>query len=177
MLTRLLLSLILVVAQAENLIYFQVHQPKDISYTYKGRLARDFGGVFDYFWRQVNLVVANPIELCDVTQARNADQLKGAMALVKRGSCSFMEKAYAAEQLGAIGAIIYNSDQNDIDSAIDMIDDESGLIINIPVLWIVGKNGHMMVESMLDNDNIAHISLPYNATSGIPVNRSPWDLW
>ena len=28
MLTRLLLSLILVVAQAENLIYFQVHQPK-----------------------------------------------------------------------------------------------------------------------------------------------------
>ena len=61
-----------------------------------------------------------------------------------------MEKAHVAEAAGAIGAIIYNSDQNDIDSAIDMIDDESGLVINIPVLWIVGKNGHMMVESMLD---------------------------
>ena len=72
------------------------------------------------------------------------------MALIKRGSCSFMEKAHVAESAGAIGAIIYNSDQNDIDSAIDMIDDESGLVINIPVLWIVGKNGHMMVESMLD---------------------------
>ena len=128
-------------------------------------MARDFGGVFDYFWRNVNLVVANPIELCDISQARNVDQLngfsklinyffqikfEGAIALIKRGSCSFMEKAYAAEQGGAIGAIIYNSDQNDIDSAIDMIDDESGLVINIPVLWIVGKNGHMMVESMLD---------------------------
>ena len=72
------------------------------------------------------------------------------MALIKRGSCSFMEKAYAAEQAGAIGAIIYNSDQNDIDSSIDMINDDSGLVINIPVLWIVGKNGYMMVESMLD---------------------------
>lgn len=74
----------------------------------------------------------------------------GNMALIKRGSCSFMEKAYAAEQAGAIGAIIYNSDQNDIDSSIDMINDDSGLVINIPVLWIVGKNGYMMVESMLD---------------------------
>ena len=49
----------------------------DISYTYKGRLARDFGGVFDYFWRNVDLVVANPIELCDIKKARNVEQIKG----------------------------------------------------------------------------------------------------
>ena len=61
-----------------------------------------------------------------------------------------MEKAYAAEKAGAIGAIIYNNDQNDIDSSIDMIDDDSGIVVNIPVLWTVGKNGFMMVESMLD---------------------------
>ena len=51
--------------------------PLEISYTYKGRLARDFGGIFEYFWRHVNLVVANPIELCDVNKARNAQQLNG----------------------------------------------------------------------------------------------------
>jgi len=160
-----------------GLIYFQIHYPKDISFTYKGRLARDFGGIFDYFWSNVELIVANPIELCESQTIRNKHQIKGNMVLIKRGSCSFMEKAWVAEKSGAIGAIIYNNDVNDIDSNIDMVDDDSGRQISIPVLWIVGKSGHMMVESMLDNNNRAQISLPYNYTMTVPLNRSPWDLW
>ena len=72
------------------------------------------------------------------------------MVLIKRGGCSFMEKSFVAQKHGAIGAIIFNNDANDIDSNIDMVDDESGREIDIPVLWVVGRNGHMMVESMLD---------------------------
>ena len=72
------------------------------------------------------------------------------MVLIKRGGCSFMEKSYNAQNHGAVGAIIYNNDENDIDSNIDMVNDESGRQIDIPVLWLVGRNGHMMVDSMLD---------------------------
>ena len=72
------------------------------------------------------------------------------MVLIKRGGCSFMEKSYNAQDNGAVGAIIYNNDENDIDSNIDMVNDESGRQIDIPVLWLVGRNGHMMVDSMLD---------------------------
>ena len=61
-----------------------------------------------------------------------------------------MEKSYNAQNHGAVGAIIYNNDENDIDSNIDMVNDESGRQIDIPVLWLVGRNGHMMVDSMLD---------------------------
>ena len=74
----------------------------------------------------------------------------GNMVLIKRGGCSFMEKSYNAQNHGAVGAIIYNNDENDIDSNIDMVNDESGRQIDIPVLWLVGRNGHMMVDSMLD---------------------------
>ena len=74
----------------------------------------------------------------------------GNMVLIKRGGCSFMEKSYNAQDNGAVGAIIYNNDENDIDSNIDMVNDESGRQIDIPVLWLVGRNGHMMVDSMLD---------------------------
>ena len=61
-----------------------------------------------------------------------------------------MEKSYNAQNHGAVGAIIYNNDENDIDSNIDMVNDESERQIDIPVLWLVGRNGHMMVDSMLD---------------------------
>ena len=87
------------------------------------------------------------------------------MVLIKRGGCSFMEKSYNAQNHGAVGAIIYNNDENDIDSNIDMVNDESGRQIDIPVLWLVGRNGHMMVDSMLDVSQIQSRKF----TSGSPL--------
>merc|ERR1711892_308751 len=58
------------------------------------------GPIGTRFWRSVRLFLAssqpgrgkpNRAVRCDT--GADADQLKGAMALVKRGSCSFMEKA------------------------------------------------------------------------------------
>ena len=88
------------------------------------------------------------------------------MVLIKRGGCSFMEKSYNAQNHGAVGAIIYNNDENDIDSNIDMVNDESGRQIDIPVLWLVGRNGHMMVDSMLDVSQIQSCKL----STGSPLN-------
>ena len=88
------------------------------------------------------------------------------MVLIKRGGCSFMEKSYNAQNHGAVGAIIYNNDENDIDSNIDMVNDESGRQIDIPVLWLVGRNGHMMVDSMLDVSQIQSCKF----STGSPLN-------
>ena len=77
-----------------------------------------------------------------------------------------MEKSYNAQNHGAVGAIIYNNDENDIDSNIDMVNDESGRQIDIPVLWLVGRNGHMMVDSMLDVSQIQSCKF----STGSPLN-------
>ena len=57
----------------------------DISYTYKGRLARDFGGIFEYFWEKIELIVANPIELCQTTPVANKKQIKGRFPRTESG--------------------------------------------------------------------------------------------
>jgi len=70
--------------------------------------------------------------------------------LMMRGECSFLEKAIAAQNVGARGAIIFNNERDDIDSQIDMVDDGSGKgpQVDIPVMWIGGKNGHMILHSI-----------------------------
>ena len=32
----------------------------------------------------------------------------------------------------------------------DMVADETGREVNIPTLWLIGKNGHMIADAMLD---------------------------
>lgn len=45
--------------------------------------------------------------LCDIS-GWNGDELTGKIALIQRGGCAFSLKAYNAEQLGAIAAVIFN---------------------------------------------------------------------
>ena len=49
----------------------------DIAYTYKARLARDFGGIFDNFWDGVRLIPADPLTACPDEIIHNAKELKG----------------------------------------------------------------------------------------------------
>ena len=67
-----------------------------------------------------------------------------------RGQCSFLEKALSAQKLGARAAIIFNNEADDIDSQIDMVDDGTNRSgeIDIPIMWIGGKNGHMILHSI-----------------------------
>lgn len=72
------------------------------------------------------------------------------MVLIMRGQCSFLEKALSAQKLGARAAIIFNNEADDIDSQIDMVDDGTNRSgeIDIPIMWIGGKNGHMILHSI-----------------------------
>lgn len=174
-----LLCISLVLANEPTLVFFEIHNPRDIAYTYKARLARDFGGIFDHMWRDVTLLPAEPLESCPDDIILNASQLKGNMMLIKRGKCSFLEKALKAQEVGARAAIIFNNEVDDIDSQIDMVDDgtKRSHLVDIPVMWIGGKNGHMILHSIQWHKMGAIISIPHNHTYTIPHNRTPWDLW
>lgn len=168
-----------VLASEPNLVFFEIHHPQDIAYTYKARLARDFGGVFDYFWNGVRLIPADPLGACPGQTVYNADDIKGNMVLIMRGDCSFLEKALSAQELGARAAIIFNNEADDIDSQIDMVDDgtERSHLVDIPIMWLGGKNGHMILHSIQHSRSGAIISVPHNHTYTFPHNRTPWDLW
>ena len=74
----------------------------------------------------------------------------GNMMLIMRGDCSFLEKALKAQATGASSAIIFNNEVDDIDSQIDMVDDGSNRAheVDILVMWIGGKNGHMILNAI-----------------------------
>jgi len=96
------------------------------------------------------IVKKSPIEACPDAPPTNLAQLKGNMMLIKRGGCSFLEKAIVAQNSGVIGAIIFNNEVDDVDSNIDMVDDgsEQSHLVDIPIVWLQGKNGHMILNSI-----------------------------
>ncbi len=53
---------------------------------------------------------APPLEGCD--PLANADELEGNVAMVLRGSCSFVQKVQNAAAAGAIAVIVYNDDRD-----------------------------------------------------------------
>lgn len=104
-----------------------------------------------------------PFEACG--NIENGDDLYANVALMKRGyvyvimscyfssltrsrtyltffksDCSFMTKAINAEKAGAIAAIIMNNEE-DNDLLIDMIDDNTDRVVNIPALFLTWRDG------------------------------------
>ncbi|KAK2572523.1 Protease-associated domain-containing protein 1 [Acropora cervicornis] len=49
---------------SNNLVYFEVLRPRNISYVFKVRPAKSFGGKFDFESRSVNLIAADPPDAC-----------------------------------------------------------------------------------------------------------------
>ena len=55
--------------------------------------------------------------------------------------CSFLTKTLVAEEAGALFVIISDDDEGSTNSRIDMVNDETGRKVNIPALFIAGKDG------------------------------------
>lgn len=111
--------------------------------------------------KKTKLVLVDPHYGCD--KPKNAYQLKGNVAFVKRGfvfilyidkmnlcilkyqlvcnsECSFLQKTVISEKCGAKAIVITDNNIYD-DSYIHMVDDESELSANIPAGFLVGKSG------------------------------------
>ena len=75
--------------------------------------------------------------------AVNAAALNGKVALVKRGSCTFVQKATAAQAAGATGIIIYNNQSGDAPPLYG-----SSTAIKIPVVSVTDTAGAALVTAL-----------------------------
>ncbi|XP_071090078.1 PRADC1-like protein [Haliotis cracherodii] len=157
-------------------MFFEIIDPEQLSYTYKLRPARDFGGVFEHTLNKVELRFADPLDGCGTFTS----SMRGSIAFILRGGCSFLTKTYNAEMANAFGAIISDSDEENDDKFVDMIDDNTSRKVNIPAMFLMGKDGAMIRHTLQQlNMDSALINIPINVT-GIPlgrVNQPPWTLW
>jgi hypothetical protein len=59
-------------------------------------------------WMDGHVVEAEPSILCGAPSADNARRLKGRVALITRGKCTFLDKVLNAQTAGAVAVIMGN---------------------------------------------------------------------
>lgn len=162
----------------EDDIFFEVIYPEKLSYTYRLRQAKNFGIPFNHVFKGIRLVLADPLECCSLPY--NAPELQGAVALVSRGDCSFVSKAVKAEEAGALAVIVMDSNPENDELYIEMVDDNTNRKPKIPAAFLLGKSGYMIAKTLMEaHEAAAIINIPVNLTS-VPfhkLNQPPWIIW
>lgn len=205
-------------------VFFEIIYPPELEYTYKLRPAKDFGAPFvsivgitgtvpngninlycffyatyfqnaSFLEERIPLVPIDPPHGCQV--AKNVKELKGRIALVERGDCSFFAKSIMAEEAGAKAVIIADYHSSSIEESInspladpwadyyyiEMIRDDtipSSQSVNIPAGFLLGKNGKMIRQTLQRlNQPFALINIPVNLTytSLDKLHQPPWLFW
>ncbi|GFO36537.1 protease associated domain containing protein 1 [Plakobranchus ocellatus] len=160
----------------EDTMYFEIFWPETLQYTYKLNLAQDFGSAFDRVYSKVELILADPEEACQDLY----NEVKGAVALILRGGCSFLTKTKKAEEAGAIATIIADNEKVNNDKMVEMVDDNTDRTVNIPSAFLSGKDGEMIRHYLnAARTDRAIINIPVNLT-GKPLSatrRPPWAVW
>ncbi|XP_055592139.1 PRADC1-like protein [Uranotaenia lowii] len=165
-------------------VFFEIVDPPELEYTYRIRPAKDFGASFEapsFRVREGKLVPAIPADACE-QQFLNANDIRGNIALVERGECSFLTKAINIEAAGGKAVIIteIDIDSDDYDYYIEMIHDKSDRDTSIPAAFLLGKNGRIIRKTLMQlKRRYALINLPVNLTYVAPheINQPPWLQW
>ncbi|XP_058941966.2 protease-associated domain-containing protein 1 [Pocillopora verrucosa] len=164
---------------SNDLLYFEILQPKNISYIYKVKPAKNFGTKFELELGTVNLVAADPIDACHSVD--NGKALWGSIALVERGGCSFVSKTKTVEHHGAIAVFISDNLQFDnAESLVDMIHDGTTREVSIPAGFILGSDGYHIKRGIEEAGmEAAVISIPLNITTSphLYTRQPPWSYW
>ncbi|KNC34872.1 PRADC1-like protein [Lucilia cuprina] len=158
-------------------VFFEITEPFSLEYTYRLRPAKNFGTSFSKPLEGVALVPAIPSHGC--IKLENNHALRGNVALIDRGQCSFLTKTINAEDAGARAAIIteFNSESNEFDYYIEMIHDETNRDAHIPAGYLLGSNGVAIRNTLRRlKRTYARINLPVNLTFVPPsrINHPPW---
>ncbi|XP_029039493.1 PRADC1-like protein [Osmia bicornis bicornis] len=175
-------------------VFFEIIYPPELEYTYKLRPAKDFGAPFNasFLEERIPLVPTDPPHGCQI--AKNAKELKGRIALVERGDCSFFAKSIMAEEAGAKAVIIADYHSSSMEESItsplwadyyyvEMIRDDTippSKTVNIPAGFLLGKNGKMIRQTLQRlNQPFALINIPVNLTytSLDKLHQPPWLFW
>ncbi|GAA1137813.1 hypothetical protein GCM10009583_04380 [Ornithinicoccus hortensis] len=75
------------------------------------------------------------------------EDLTGKVVLIERGVCAFYEKAFNAEEAGAIGVVLYNNVPGMINPTV-----EGDPAITVPVVMIFQQDGHDLDASIVEGD-------------------------
>lgn len=122
----------------EGYVFFEILKPEELSYTFKINPAA-FSVPWNETYGVIDLVLADP--LCGCGALVNAEEVEGQIVLIERGECSFTSKAIKAQEAGASAAIITDSDENNDDLYVSMVDDTTERHVAIPTAYLLGKNG------------------------------------
>jgi hypothetical protein len=91
--------------------------------------------------RTAPLVLAEPLDGCK--GMRNVALLRGAMAVVGRGQCSFVDKAMAADAVGAVGLVVLNMVPPG--ELLTMSGDETGRSPDIPAVLLGAEDSRALL--------------------------------
>ncbi|CAG2103390.1 unnamed protein product [Medioppia subpectinata] len=162
---------------AEEDIHFEIVEPESLRYTYRARMAQNFGTSFEKRYSNINLVIVEPNDSC--TTIVNRLELINNIGLIERGGCAFLAKCIAAEKNGMIGVIIYDNNNDNDDQYIEMVTDNPSPNCSIPAAFLLGKDGHM-IRRALDAHrlNRAVVNIPINVSHmSVKVRQPPWVVW
>ena len=122
----------------------------------------DYKSIYNKNYEIVNGGIGKPEELGNV---------KGKVALIKRGGLSFIDKILNAQAKGAVGVIIYNNDGDE--TLISMAQDPN---IKIPALFVGNSTGAKIIKSqnkVLFNGEVKN-ALSENVHSGDYSDFTSW---
>ncbi|KAM4577649.1 protease-associated domain-containing protein 1-like [Odontesthes bonariensis] len=161
-----------------ELLYFRVISPEEISYIFSAAPAKDFGGHFKSSYDEIFLVPAVPADGC--SDFSNRHIINGQVTLVERGGCSFVQKALRVQEAGGKAVLIADNAEDNDSQYLDMVTDGSTDKPSIPSLFLLGRDG-MMIRRSLRRQALqwAVISIPVNvsALASFPLKQPPWTLW
>lgn len=158
----------------DGLIHFLISEPENLRYTYKAKTSR-IGVPFKETLENIALVLAEPRAAC--SSIINRLEIKDNIALVERGYCPFLEKCIEVGRKGGVGVIVYDNDKNNSEEHIEMIEDSTPRNCSIPAVYVLGKDGHMIVQSLLAlRLSRAIITIPLKTSANKNAANPPWSI-
>lgn len=162
-------------------VFFEILEPEGLDFTYRVRPCKDFGTAFTdarFEQKRNELVIAEPRDACK--PLTNGAMMQGKVALIERGDCTFLTKVIMAEESGAVGAIVTDTQSTaDADFYIEMVHDNTDRDTNIPSGYLMGRDGRMIMTTLNKFGlSRAIINIPVNLTF-VPtelVNHPPWAM-
>jgi len=126
----------------------------------------------------VQTYIKNP-EACYTLPANyfQSDPMDGStktIALIERGSCTFVQKVKNCQRAGAKGVVVYNNDKSGLLPI--MSDDGTGDSVFIPSIIITWEDG-LALQSAVQENNGLDVEIEISWGLPRPDGRVEWELW
>lgn len=135
-------------------------------HTWKLVLAAFGPSMESLYGKSMQVVPTTPIDACSTLS--NAAQLKGVVALIQRGTCTFLDKAKAAEAAGAAAVILYD----DKPGAYFLVGAQEGAgTVDIPVGLLPNRFGVEMTSVLGEGGQVSVTLGPVPIASGLAFDN------